>query len=70
MDRNRPVLGGPVRSPQYTGCGPRLPVLGAKNRTELNLRTLVGVGGRGMSAEDGCGRLSSFAVVSCDDDEQ
>ncbi|KIK05837.1 hypothetical protein K443DRAFT_90649 [Laccaria amethystina LaAM-08-1] len=41
MDRNRPVLGGPVRSPQYTGCGPRLPVLGAKNRTELNLQTLT-----------------------------
>ena len=45
MDRKRPVLGGSVRFPQYlgwswTGCGPRLPVLGAKNRTELDLRTL------------------------------
>ena len=38
MDRKRPVLGGSVRFPQYlgwswTGCSPRLPVLGAKNRT-------------------------------------
>ena len=46
MDRKRPVLGGSVRFPQYlgwswTGCGPQLPVLGAKNRTELDLRTLV-----------------------------
>jgi hypothetical protein len=46
MDRKRPVLGGPVRSPQYlgrswTGCGPRLRVLGAKNRTEPDLKTLV-----------------------------
>jgi hypothetical protein len=46
VDRKRPVLGGPVRSPQYlgrswTGCGPRLRVLGAKNRTELDLKTLV-----------------------------
>ena len=45
MDRKRPVLGGSVRFPQYlgwswTGCGPRLPVLGAKNWTELDLRTL------------------------------
>jgi hypothetical protein len=45
VDRKRPVLGGPVRSPQYlgrswTGCGPRLRVLGAKNRTELDLETL------------------------------
>jgi len=45
MDHKKPVLGGPVRSPQYlgrslTGCGPRLPVLGAKNRTEPDLRTL------------------------------
>jgi hypothetical protein len=47
VDRKRPVLGGPVRSPQYlgrswTGCGPRLRVLGAKNRTEPDLKTLVG----------------------------
>ncbi|KIK01811.1 hypothetical protein K443DRAFT_98009, partial [Laccaria amethystina LaAM-08-1] len=40
-----PVLGGPVRSPQYlgrswTGCGPRLRVLGPKNRTEPDLKTL------------------------------
>jgi hypothetical protein len=46
VDRKRPVLGGPVRSPQYlgrswTGCGPRLRVLGAKNRTEPDLKTLV-----------------------------
>jgi hypothetical protein len=45
MDRKRPVLGGPVRSPQYlgqswTGCGPRLPILGIKNRTEPDLKTL------------------------------
>ena len=45
MDRKRPVLGGSVRFPQYLGwswtsCSPRLPVLGAKNRTELVLRTL------------------------------
>ena len=45
MDRKRPVLGGSVRFPQYlgwswTGCGPRLPILGAKNRTELDLQTL------------------------------
>ncbi|KIJ91411.1 hypothetical protein K443DRAFT_115057, partial [Laccaria amethystina LaAM-08-1] len=37
---------GPVRSPQYlgrswTGCSPRLRVLGAKNRTEPDLKTLV-----------------------------
>jgi hypothetical protein len=46
VDRKRPVLGGPVRSPQYlgrswTGCGPRLRVLGAKNRTEPDLKTLL-----------------------------
>ena len=46
MDRKRPVLGGSVRFPQYlgwswTGCGPRLPVFGAKNRTEPDLRTLA-----------------------------
>jgi hypothetical protein len=46
VDRKRPVLGGPVRSPQYlgrswTGCGPRLRVLGTKNRTEPDLKTLV-----------------------------
>jgi hypothetical protein len=46
VDRKRPVLGGPVRSPQYlgrswTGCGPRLRVLGAKNRTEPDLKTLM-----------------------------
>jgi hypothetical protein len=46
MDRKRLVLGGPVRSPQYlgrswTGCGPRLRVLGAKNRTEPDLKTLA-----------------------------
>ena len=45
MDRKRPVLGGSVPFPQYlgwswTGCGPRLPVFGAKNRTEPDLRTL------------------------------
>jgi hypothetical protein len=45
VDRKRPVLGGPVRSPQYlgrswTGCGPRLRVLGTKNRTEPDLKTL------------------------------
>jgi hypothetical protein len=45
VDRKRPVLGGPVRSPQYlgrswTGCGPRLRVLGAKNRTEPDLKPL------------------------------
>jgi hypothetical protein len=45
VDRKRPVLGGPVRSPQHlgrswTGCGPRLRVLGAKNRTEPDLKTL------------------------------
>jgi hypothetical protein len=59
VDRKRPVLGGPVRSPQYlgrswTGCGPRLCVLGAKNRTEPDLKTLdrfvswVGEGRDGM----------------------
>ncbi|EDR03735.1 uncharacterized protein LACBIDRAFT_306919 [Laccaria bicolor S238N-H82] len=46
MDCKRPVLGGSVRFPQYlgrswTGCGPRLRVFGAKNRTELNLYTLI-----------------------------
>jgi hypothetical protein len=46
VDRKRPVLGGPVWSPQYlgrswTGCGPRLRVLGAKNRTEPDLKTLA-----------------------------
>jgi hypothetical protein len=46
VDCKRPVLGGPVQSPQYLGrswtsCGPRLRVLGAKNQTELNLKTLV-----------------------------
>jgi hypothetical protein len=51
VDRKRMVLGGPVRSLQYlgrswTGCGPRLRVLGAKNRTELDLKTLVMVLGR------------------------
>ena len=45
-DRLGPVLLGPVGSTQYmgrsrTGCGPRLPVLGAKNRTEPDLRTLL-----------------------------
>ena len=45
MDRKRPVLGGSVRFPQYlgrswTGCSPQLHILGAKNRTELNLQTL------------------------------
>jgi hypothetical protein len=45
VDRKRPVLGGPVQSPQYlgrswTGCGPWLRVLGAKNRTEPDLKTL------------------------------
>jgi hypothetical protein len=45
MDRKRLVLGGPVRSPQYlgwswTGCGPRLRILGAKKRTEPDLKTL------------------------------
>ena len=48
MDRKRPVLGGSVEFPQYLGqswtsCGPQLPVLGAKNQTELDLWTL-GVG--------------------------
>jgi hypothetical protein len=38
VDCKRPVLGGPVRSLQYlgrswTGCGPQLRVLGAKNQT-------------------------------------
>jgi hypothetical protein len=52
VDRKRPVLGGPVRSPQYlcwswTGCGPRLRVLGEKNRTEPDLKTLFIVGGTG-----------------------
>jgi hypothetical protein len=46
VDCKRPVLGGPVRSPQYlgrswTGCGPRLRILGAKNRTEPDLKTLL-----------------------------
>jgi hypothetical protein len=46
VDRKRPVLGGPVRSPPYlgrswTGCSPRLRVLGTKNRTELDLKTLA-----------------------------
>ena len=49
MDRKRPVLGGSVRFPQYlgwswTGCGPRLPIFGAKNRTEPDLRTLSAPG--------------------------
>ena len=53
MDRKRPVLGGSVRFPQYlgwswTGCGPRLPVLGAKNRTEPDLRTLFVVAIAGL----------------------
>jgi hypothetical protein len=46
VDCKKPVLGGPVRSPQYlcqswTSCGPWFPVLGAKNRTEPDLKTLV-----------------------------
>jgi hypothetical protein len=46
VDRKRPVLGSPVRSSQYlgrswTGCGPQLRVLGAKNRTEPDLKTLA-----------------------------
>jgi hypothetical protein len=45
-DCKRPVLGGPVQSPQYlgqswTGCGPQLRVLGAKNWTEPDLKTLA-----------------------------
>jgi hypothetical protein len=45
VDRKRPVLGGPVWSPQYlgrswTGFSPRLRVLGTKNRTEPDLKTL------------------------------
>jgi hypothetical protein len=58
VDRKRPVLGGPVRSPQYlgqswTGCGPRLPILGAKNRTEPDLKTLRGEGELGSKREEG-----------------
>jgi hypothetical protein len=39
VDRKRPVLGGPVQSPQclgrsWTGCGPQL-------RTEPDLKTLL-----------------------------
>jgi hypothetical protein len=50
LDRKRPVLGGPVRSPQYlgrswTGCGPRLRVLGTKNRTEPDFKTLITTNG-------------------------
>jgi hypothetical protein len=46
VDRKRPVLGGPLRSPQYlgrswTGCGLRLRVLGEKKRTEPDLKTLM-----------------------------
>jgi hypothetical protein len=44
-------------------CGSFSPCLSA-------LAWAVIVGSCGMSAEDGCGRLSSFAVVSCDDDER
>jgi hypothetical protein len=45
VNRKKPVLGGPVRSPQYlgrswTGCGSQLRVFGAKNRTEPDLKTL------------------------------
>jgi hypothetical protein len=45
VGRKRPVLGGPVQSPQYlgwswTGCGPWLRILGEKNRTEPDLKTL------------------------------
>jgi hypothetical protein len=45
VDSKRPVLGGLVQSPQYlgqswTGCGPWLHVLGAKNQTEPDLKTL------------------------------
>jgi hypothetical protein len=46
VDRKRPVLGGPVQSPQYlgrswTGCSPQLRALGAKNQTEPDLETLI-----------------------------
>jgi hypothetical protein len=46
VDHKRPVLGGLVWSPQYLGqswtsCGPLLRVLGAKKRTEPDLKTLV-----------------------------
>jgi hypothetical protein len=46
VDRKRLVLGSPVRSPQYLGqswtsCGSWLCVLGTKNQTELDLKTLV-----------------------------
>jgi hypothetical protein len=56
VDRKRPVLGGPVWSPQYlgrswTGCGPRLRVLGAKNRTEPDLKTLLGGIPEGVARE-------------------
>ena len=45
MDHKRLVLGGSVQFPWYfgqswTGCGPWLRVLGAKNWTQLNLQTL------------------------------
>jgi hypothetical protein len=58
VDRKRPVLGGPVRSPQYlgrswTGCGPRLRVLGAKtglNRTLKHYEGAVAYANRPLSA--------------------
>ena len=46
MDCKRPILVSSVQFPQYlgqlwTGCGPWLPISGAKNQTELNLQTLL-----------------------------
>ena len=58
MDRKRPVLGGSVRFPQYlgwswTGCGPRLPIFGAKNWTEPDLRTLITPQNKSFTFVDG-----------------
>jgi hypothetical protein len=45
INRKRPVLGGPVQSPQYlgrswTGCGCGCPIWRSKNRTGPDFRTL------------------------------
>ena len=75
MDRKRPVLGGSVRFPQYlgwswTGCGPRLPVFGAKNRTEPDLRTLVPVHvDDGLSVTNSIPLYNWFITELCKDIE-
>jgi hypothetical protein len=56
VDNKRPVLGGPVWSPQYlgwsrTGCGPRLRVLGEKNWTEPDLKTPYSAEAQGQLEE-------------------